>query len=239
MALPCRRLDRVVGRGLSVGYWRWWGDRYQHLLVAWDQGRNGAVLGEAVSRRRIARLDTQSERLARRLRHAKIETGRFGAWARRQDERRLEELKMRVEAEREALFGRPAPPEPHHRISDSDREETVADLSRAHEEGRLDTAELEERIGRGYAALTYAQLEALVVDIRAGERAPRCKRRVSDREREGAVAVLRAALGEGRLSADEFSERAQRAFEARSAEEVTAVLRDLPDSYALRMANAS
>jgi hypothetical protein len=83
---------------LSVGYWRWWGDRYQHLLVAWDQGRNGAVLGEAVSRRRIARLDTQSERLARRLRHAKIETGRFGAWARRQDERRLEELKMRVEA---------------------------------------------------------------------------------------------------------------------------------------------
>lgn len=163
----------------------------------------------------IVRLEAQAERLARRLRHQKVGTGVLSGWARRQDERRLEELRARLEAEREAVFGRPVPPKPHHRVADHDREETVTALSRAHREGRLDAAELEQRIGDAYAASTYAELEALVADIGALRAASGQKRRVSDPEREGAVRVLRAVLEEGRLSPDEFSARAERAYAAR------------------------
>jgi hypothetical protein len=51
------------------------------------------------------------------------------------------------------------------RAADADREATAAALRRAHEEGRLDTLELEERLTRCYAAKTVAELDRLVADL--------------------------------------------------------------------------
>jgi Domain of unknown function (DUF1707) len=51
------------------------------------------------------------------------------------------------------------------RAGDADREAVAEELRRAHEEGRLDTAELEERLERCYAAKTFAELDRLVQDL--------------------------------------------------------------------------
>jgi hypothetical protein len=53
------------------------------------------------------------------------------------------------------------------RASDAEREATVAKLRRAHADGRIDTAELEERVARAYAARTTDELARLVVDLPA------------------------------------------------------------------------
>jgi hypothetical protein len=52
--------------------------------------------------------------------------------------------------------------------------------------------------------------------------------RASDAERERVAEHLRAAAGEGRLSADELEERLERAFGARTEGELTPLLADLP-----------
>lgn len=54
--------------------------------------------------------------------------------------------------------------------------------------------------------------------------------RVSDSDRDQAVAELRQHLGEGRLDADELSERVERALRARTRGELDAVLADLPSA---------
>jgi DUF1707 SHOCT-like domain len=51
------------------------------------------------------------------------------------------------------------------RASDAERSATVDVLRRHHAEGRLDTAELEERIERCYAAKTRGELDALTADL--------------------------------------------------------------------------
>jgi hypothetical protein len=51
------------------------------------------------------------------------------------------------------------------RAADADREATADQLRRAHVEGRLETAELEERLERAYAAKTYRELDAIVADL--------------------------------------------------------------------------
>jgi hypothetical protein len=51
------------------------------------------------------------------------------------------------------------------RASDSDREATVERLRVAGMEGRLDSDELEQRIGSAYAARWYSELEALTLDV--------------------------------------------------------------------------
>ncbi|MER6591787.1 DUF1707 domain-containing protein [Micromonospora purpureochromogenes] len=62
-------------------------------------------------------------------------------------------------------------PEPVHpgqiRTSDADRERVAAVLREAAAEGRLDLGELDERLGRVYAARTYAELEPLTHDLPA------------------------------------------------------------------------
>src|SRR3954447_27093735 len=54
--------------------------------------------------------------------------------------------------------------------------------------------------------------------------------RASDREREEAVAVLRAAAAEGRLDLDELDERTATAYTARTRGELGAVLADIPEA---------
>ncbi|MFB7756943.1 DUF1707 domain-containing protein, partial [Streptomyces sp. NPDC056121] len=56
------------------------------------------------------------------------------------------------------------------RAADSDREAVSERLRVAAGEGRIDLAELEERLERAYASKTYAELEALVADLPAGGR---------------------------------------------------------------------
>lgn len=76
-----------------------------------------------------------------------------------------------------ALVGRllpqrsPAPqpelkrPNPDSRCSDADRERTVAALSRAAGDGRLDPEELEERTDAAFRARTFEDLDRVTVDL--------------------------------------------------------------------------
>jgi hypothetical protein len=65
------------------------------------------------------------------------------------------------------------------RASDAERSATLDLLRRHHAEGRLDTAELEERVERCYTAKTRGELDALTADLpgrhqrRASRRNPR------------------------------------------------------------------
>jgi Domain of unknown function (DUF1707) len=54
---------------------------------------------------------------------------------------------------------------PAHRVSDAEREVVVERLRHAAAEGRLDTDELSERVGRAYSAQTAADLEPLTADL--------------------------------------------------------------------------
>ncbi len=51
---------------------------------------------------------------------------------------------------------------------------------------------------------------------------------VSDAERERSIALLHVAVGEGRLTLEEFSERVGLAYAARTDQELASVARDLP-----------
>ncbi|MBD0282698.1 MAG: DUF1707 domain-containing protein [Thermoleophilaceae bacterium] len=53
--------------------------------------------------------------------------------------------------------------------------------------------------------------------------------RASDRDRERVVDELRTHAAEGRLTVEELEERVQRALDARTAGELAALTRDLPD----------
>jgi hypothetical protein len=64
------------------------------------------------------------------------------------------------------------------RASDAERSATADLLRRHHAEGRLDTDELEERLGRCYAAKTHGELDALTADL-PGSRSRRHDRRRS------------------------------------------------------------
>jgi len=56
------------------------------------------------------------------------------------------------------------------RASDAERTATAELLRQHHAEGRLDTAELEERIERCYAAKTRGDLDALATDLPGPQR---------------------------------------------------------------------
>jgi Domain of unknown function (DUF1707) len=56
------------------------------------------------------------------------------------------------------------------RAGDADRERTADELRRAHTDGRIDSDELAERIGRCYEARTYAELQRLTADLVRPER---------------------------------------------------------------------
>ncbi len=59
------------------------------------------------------------------------------------------------------------------RVSDADRERTAETLRSNAGEGRLEAEELEERIGRAFAAKTRGELAALTRDLPEGRRAER------------------------------------------------------------------
>lgn len=57
------------------------------------------------------------------------------------------------------------PIDPRLRASDSDREAVAEQLREAHTEGRLTLEELEDRLGKTYAARTFADLAPLTADL--------------------------------------------------------------------------
>jgi Domain of unknown function (DUF1707) len=56
------------------------------------------------------------------------------------------------------------------RAGDADRERTADELRRAHVDGRIDSDELFERIGRCYEAKTFGELQRLTADLLGPER---------------------------------------------------------------------
>jgi hypothetical protein len=60
---------------------------------------------------------------------------------------------------------------PELRVSDRDRQDAAGRLLVAHSEGRLDLAEYDARVAQAYAAVTYADLDRLFVDLPAPESA--------------------------------------------------------------------
>ena len=67
----------------------------------------------------------------------------------------------------------PTQPNPDLRVSDREREEVVDQLREHAGDGRLDTAELSDRLEAAYAARTQAELAALTADLPR----PRAQRR--------------------------------------------------------------
>jgi hypothetical protein len=53
------------------------------------------------------------------------------------------------------------------RAADADRQAVADRLRRAHDEGRLGFADYDDRLGRAYAAVSYADLDGLVADLPA------------------------------------------------------------------------
>jgi uncharacterized protein DUF1707 len=80
------------------------------------------------------------------------------------------------------------------RASDAERSATAEVLRRHHAEGRLDTYELEERIGRCYAAKTLGELDALTADLPGPERRQRPSPRRARRPPPIAVLVAIAVV---------------------------------------------
>lgn len=78
----------------------------------------------------------------------------------------------------------PQPDQGALRASDADRERTVSQLRSHAADGRLEAAELEDRVGTALRARTLAELEAVVADLPAAPR-PRRQRR----DRRGAKAL--------------------------------------------------
>jgi len=71
---------------------------------------------------------------------------------------------------------------------------------------------------------------------RAGWHYPSGDIRVSDADRDQALSELRTALQAGRITADEFDERAGQALAARTGQELTALLADLPAERPMALA---
>jgi Domain of unknown function (DUF1707)/Cell wall-active antibiotics response 4TMS YvqF len=84
---------------------------------------------------------------------------------------------------------------PELRVSDADREATVAILREAGGEGRLTFEELAERVERADAARTASELEALTADLAASRPRPPAAPR---KEKRWVVAVMGGAERKGR-----------------------------------------
>src|SRR4051812_44915599 len=93
-----------------------------------------------------------------------------------------------------AASSSPSAPSPALRASDADRERVAAALRRHHVDGRLDTDELQERLGACYAARTLGELEPLLADLPGdGRPAARARRAGAPPRAWPAPAVLAVA----------------------------------------------
>src|SRR5215207_5971474 len=87
---------------------------------------------------------------------------------------------------------------PALRVSDADREATVARLREAAGEGRLTVDELDERVELAYAARTEADLLALGADLPAPAPGTPAVSRAGPERDDWVVAVMSGASRKGR-----------------------------------------
>jgi hypothetical protein len=87
----------------------------------------------------------------------------------------------------------PSDPPTGLRASDADRERVAEALRRHHLDGRLDTDELQARLGACYAARTDGELDALLADL-PGERRTAPPGGAGGQRRAGLASVPLAAL---------------------------------------------
>jgi hypothetical protein len=80
------------------------------------------------------------------------------------------------------------------RAADVDRQAAVDRLKAAHDEGRLDFAEYDDRIARAYRAVTYGDLDDLFTDLPAPVRPAASALPVHPAARPGAVPAARRGL---------------------------------------------
>ena len=90
------------------------------------------------------------------------------------------------------------------RAADADRESVAELLREQHLAGRLDTDELQERLDHVYAAKTYAELDAVVVDLPVRPSRPGSRSGVPRRSPVAflplvAVLIVALALSHGHL----------------------------------------
>ena len=92
------------------------------------------------------------------------------------------------------MFEDYAPQDRSLRAGDADRESVAEFLREQHVAGRLDSDELPERLDLCYAARTYAELDAVVVDLPVRQPRPRSRRHVPSLALLPLIAVLFVAL---------------------------------------------
>lgn len=119
---------------------------------------------------------------------------------------------------------------PGLRATHADRDQLRRVLDIAQGEGRLDGVEHDRRVEAVRVAKTRADLAAVAVDLPAGkgERKWLDDARIRSADRELAAGVLADAAASGRLSAEEYEDRAIRVTEVTVYQELTALLRGLP-----------
>jgi hypothetical protein len=94
------------------------------------------------------------------------------------------------------------------RASDAEREAVADRLRGAAAEGRLDPEELDERLGRAYAARTHAELDALTADLPAATALPARGVRSPGAPVDGRAGPVPDVLPPGRWTPGELRERA-------------------------------
>lgn len=104
------------------------------------------------------------------------------------------------------------------RPSDHERGDAAARLNGAYSEGRLDAAQLAERVGKVRAAATSTDLSALVQDS---------QQLLGTADREAITARLRQALDDGRLDLAAYESRLRAAYEATTAGDAQPLFADL------------
>ncbi|MGH3755111.1 MAG: DUF1707 SHOCT-like domain-containing protein [Pseudonocardiaceae bacterium] len=82
-------------------------------------------------------------------------------------------------------------PRDRMRAADTDREWVAEQLRAAHDEGRLDLTDYDERVQQAWAARTYGELAALTADLPQAQRpaAPAARHEVRQPHRRGRAAV--------------------------------------------------
>lgn len=88
----------------------------------------------------------------------------------------------------------PVPDRRGMRAADRDRQAAADRLKAAHDEGRLDFAEYDDRLARAYRAVTYGDLDALFTDLPAPGPVRAGSVPVHPADRPGAVPAARREL---------------------------------------------
>jgi hypothetical protein len=129
--------------------------------------------------------------------------------------------------------------------SDAERAQVMAAIEAAGEAGLLDPAERLDLLIAARAATTDAELARLTAVFGppvAGTGVPRQRPdrsgRASDADREQVVRRLRIAAGEGRVTLEEFDDRAASAYAARYLADLDPLVADLPEFTAVAASRA-